>query len=763
MRLIQHTGVPYRTISLPRILAVALALGQTINAISQAEPKTPATTAMKAVVDQVEADWVDARWANTEVGPFLASTILTPRGRVDKGIAIKVGDKAQATVCFNTELLGYNAAWAGGFLNMKANRYGLTSWPDPKGNMIFVNGNAVGWSHNADWNDPRENKRGPLPRQRAKYRGLYRHGERVALHYSVGDTTVLESPWAGEAGGQPFLSRTFEIGATDRSLSCLVVSATDMIAGQVNPTTAKLVNDSRAIWVRALGQGATLGVSGKRILLNIAPGKAKRLAKVLICNSEEGLNQAVTQHATIESPARFTKGGPGIWQPLKTKGVVGKARGAFAIDTIRLPFDNPWKALLFTAGHDFLKDRSALVATVHGDIWRLTGIDATLESVTWTRYATGLFQPLGLKVVNDRGHVIGRDQITRLHDFNGDGEADYYENFNNDVFATGGGHSFNTNLETDSKGNFFFTKCAEGNPHGGTVLRVSADGSKLDVYATGFRNPNGMGVSPHDIVTVGDQQGGWVPETRVDATREGGFYGYIPMHHRANKPQTYDVPFAFVPRVMDNSAGGQLWVPAGHWGALGGKMVHLSYGRCTAMIGIPDRSNKSQGAMINLPGRYLSGAMRGRFNPHDGHMYVSGLRGWQTSAVHDGCFQRLRLVGGPLRLPIDYATTPGRIELTFDTALDRELAEDPESYSLEQWNYLWSSQYGSKDWSILNPKKNGRDPVLIEAAKLKQDNRTVVLTVPGLTKAMQFELKYDMDDAGGELVRGSMAGTINNL
>ena len=39
----------------------------------------------------------------------------------------------------------------------------------------------------------------------------------------------------------------------------------------------------------------------------------------------------------------------------------------------------------------------------------------------------------------------------------------------------------------------------------------------------------------------------------------------------------------------------------------------------------------------------------------------------------------------------------------------------------------------------------------------------LVLAVPGLTKAMQFELKYDMDDANGKLVRGSMAGTINKL
>jgi len=28
---------------------------------------------------------------------------------------------------------------------------------------------------------------------------------------------------------------------------------------------------------------------------------------------------------------------------------------------------------------------------------------------------------------------------------------------------------------------------------------------------------------------------------------------------------------------------------------------------------------------------------------------------------------------------------------------------------------------------------------------------------------MQFQLKYDMDDDDGELVRGTMAGTINEL
>src|SRR5207245_2084227 len=45
--------------------------------------------------------------------------------------------------------------------------------------------------------------------------------------------------------------------------------------------------------------------------------------------------------------------------------------------------------------------------------------------VRWKRFAAGLHQPLGLKIVNDIVYVAGRDQITKLHDLNGDGEADF--------------------------------------------------------------------------------------------------------------------------------------------------------------------------------------------------------------------------------------------------------------------------------------------------------------------------------------------------
>ena len=77
-------------------------------------------------MDQVEADWVDGRWANTEVGPFSYSTSHATgaggQGHRDQGGRQGSGHG----------LLQHRTAWVQrsldqGFLNMKANRYGLTA------------------------------------------------------------------------------------------------------------------------------------------------------------------------------------------------------------------------------------------------------------------------------------------------------------------------------------------------------------------------------------------------------------------------------------------------------------------------------------------------------------------------------------------------------------------------------------------------------------------------------------------------------------
>lgn len=84
---------------------------------------------------------------------------------------------------------------------------------------------------------------------------------------------------------------------------------------------------------------------------------------------------------------------------MKTQGTLGST-APFAVDTLALPHDNPWKSLLCCGGHDFLPDGSLVVCTMQGDVWRVAGIDDTLASLQWRRIAAGLHQPLGLLVVD---------------------------------------------------------------------------------------------------------------------------------------------------------------------------------------------------------------------------------------------------------------------------------------------------------------------------------------------------------------------------
>jgi hypothetical protein len=363
-------------------------------------------------------------------------------------------------------------------------------------------------------------------------------------------------------------------------------------------------------------------------------------------------------------------------------------------------------------------------------------------------------------VVKDQVYVLGRDQITRLHDKNGDGEADFYEPFNNDIMIGDGGHSYATCLETDPDGNFYFIRCAEGTPHGGVVLKVSADGSKLEVVATGFRNPNGLGVGPNGVITAADQQGTWVPETRLDVIKPGGFYGFMPMHKRTVAPKIYDPPLIWIPRVLDNSAGGQVWVPKGEWGPLGGELLHFSYGRCTMMHIVRDGAN---GGVVPLSGRFLSGSCRGRFNSKDGHLYVTGLLGWQTAAIRDGCLQRVRYTGAPIHQPIGMKVCTNGIRLNFSTALDKKIAEDIDSWSAEQWNYKWTSQYGSKDWSVKDPAKQGRDAVSIKKAKLLPNGKDVFLHMEKVLPVHSMAIKYNLDTKEGKIFKGTFHLTVNKV
>lgn len=753
-----------------------------------------------------EQDSVDDRLSQMDVGQFYSATIWTPHEMTLKGIAVRIGEQSEGAILFDTELLRVVCGWSGGtFLEFNPARYGIIGPPKVGKDIAFHSPRQPGWARDGKFDDPRSKPFGPLPRDWAKYRGLHRHGDRVVFEYSVGpkQVIVLESPWLETLDGEKVFSRELEIEASDTKLELLVAE---------RGTPVKLVCDENVATLEQNDGKSPITVTvpphtqAVRLTLYF-PASAKPASSVFSKLDERTRMPRISRRNTEKTALqRLAEPGPPRWtHEITTRGVVSNKDDALVVDTLTLPFDNPHKALMFVSGHDFFASGEpggvsprtsnpkevrgltptgspsgfdAAVCTLHGDVWLVSGIDDKLEKLTWKRFATGLFQPLGLKIVKNQIHVVGRDQITRLHDLNGDGEADWYENFNNDGHVSTNGHEYVTCLETDRDGWFYFVKgnCDGKTDHDGCLLRVSPDGSQLEVVATGFRNANGLGIGPpghdgRDILTVAPQEGEWTPGSAIFEVVRGGFHGYTPSAHRDPAPTEFVQPLCWIPRLQDNSCGGQVWVPPNHWGSLGGQMLHLSYGT-SRMFLVPRetvRDEKSQpivqGATVPLPLAFESGVMRGRFHPRDGHLYVSGLRGWVSNAAKDGCLQRVRAKNEkPLDVPVAFESHRNGVLLRFSDRLDAEAAEDIDNYRVQRWNYRWSAAYGSPELKVSNPREEGRDEVEVLSATLVRDPQrgdAVFLELADLRPVHQLSIQMTLSNVAGQPIERRLDATIH--
>src|SRR5205085_6781083 len=116
---------------------------------------------------------------------------------------------------------------------------------------------------------------------------------------------------------------------------------------------------------------------------------------------------------------------------------------------------------------------------------------------------------------------------------------------------------------------------------------------------------------------------------------------------------------------------------------------------------LADLTQKQPGLAVAVPLdlEFDSGIMRGRVNPKDGQVYLSGLKGWGTTAKQDGCVARVRYTGKPAYLVKDVTLLPHGLRLDFTCPLDAAAAKDAAHYQAEQWGYIYSEKYGSPEMS----------------------------------------------------------------
>ncbi len=661
-----------------------------------------------------------------------------------------------------------------------------------------------------------------LPPDLMRFNGHYVYGRSAVLSYAIKGRDILEMPGAEESDGLPVVRHTLRIESGAEPLTLCVgrysegnwpIDGVFSLVGAGLPDGADRVDGTFAIAggesasgdygefvvAAAVGDTATLRWTideEQRILLNVPASEQAILVNVL--------RSAGTGRGHVESFARLAAraqergkldvpdlsvallGGPRLWRDELHTAItyddvtphydpadyvederrkVAHQHFPYTVDTIALPEPNPWNAWMRMSDLAFFDDGTLAVSTLGGDIWLVEGVEPGSEEARWTRYASGLFEPLGLRVFDGQLYATCRGGIVRLHDLNEDGQADFYENFHSDHEISNGFHAYNFDLHRDEEGNLYYIKPGLYTDYrsAGAVVKVSPDGSSYDLEATGFRVPNGMGQMPDGTLFATDNQGQWVPANKINRIKSGAFYGVF---QSANKDRDdYEKPMMWLPQEFDNSPGNLVYVSDKRFGPLSEKLIVTSFGKGWAYYVMPEVVGETwQGAAAAFPFQFRSGLMRAAVNPNDGQVYVTGLTGWDTESTQQaGCLQRIRYTGDSGAVLIDARTHRDGVSLEFSAPLDSRIAADESLYEVERWNYRRAARYGSDHWSVETPEIEGHDEIAVVDASVSVGGRSIRLKLEDMAAADTIRVRYTLRSHEDEPVVDTIYLTIHTV
>lgn len=598
----------------------------------------------------------------------------------------------------------------------------------------------------------------------ARYAGYYLHGDAVVLRWDLGTGGLLERPslTTSKDGKHSFLLRDFEFSKIvpaelDFTLPEVVglplkpesIARTESNAGLLfirrdegGKSVRHLVLSSISLTARADGGGLRLSrlQPNARMIVATWSGNTADAAA-----AEEGL-KAELKSAT--KPSSLVAGGPSRFpQTLKVSGKLNAdpaASGrAYEIDDIPVPSDNPYHAPMTLSGIAFDAKGTAYISTLVGDVWKVTGLSGNLQQIEWKRFASGLDLPLGIAVVEGVPFVNARRNILKLHDLNGDGEADFIERFNQMDLPTSDatGHD----LQRDAAGNFHFNTLSG-------IYRLSADGKVLTKVGHGSRNPFGLGLRADGLALSDSSEG----ENNGTCTI---FESDSPENAKSSAKLKR---LLHLPRGVDNSPGSRLFLNEPRMGPIGKEMLGISFGAGTWYELLRDVADGTpQAALVPMPGEFSSGSCRLAVNPVDGQVIVTGLDGWGDYGVTEGCLHRIRYTGRDETRISGWKACRNGLELRFNHPVSKP---ETSRFFAQQWNVIDSHQtYGSPEYSVLHPEEIGHDRLEIRSITLLPDRQSIFLEIPTLQPAMCTQVHGLLNDAAGKPVQVDLYATLNRL
>ncbi|NJM93597.1 MAG: DUF1080 domain-containing protein [Cytophagales bacterium] len=420
-------------------------------------------------------------------------------------------------------------------------------------------------------------------------------------------------------------------------------------------------------------------------------------------------------------------------------------------------------------GMDFLPDGRLVVCTWDsvGPVYVLDGFqtgDST--KITVKRIAQGLAEPLGIKVVDGQIYVLQKQELTRLIDHDGDELIDEYQTVCDDWTVTANFHEFAFGLEY--KDGYFYGALATAiqpggaggkaqAPDRGKVVKIGKDDGSIEFVAEGLRTPNGIGLALDDQLFVCDNQGDWLPSSKLLHVQSGAFYNSYAVNPDNKKPVT--LPLVWMPQdEVGNSPSEPTYLNVGPY------QNQIIYGEVTnggiKRVFVEKVNGALQGALFRFSQGLEAGVNRLTWGP-DGGLYVGGI-GVAGNWGQDG-----KLKYGLQRLSYNSKTTFEMLAVRakangFEIEFTEPIAENEwlsaENFLVKHWYYEATPAYGG-------PKK-GTEVLKVKSLTLSPDRKTVFLEITGLKKeyVVYFLIQKPFLSATGQsLWNGECWYTLNNI
>ncbi|MDQ3395561.1 MAG: PA14 domain-containing protein, partial [Bacteroidota bacterium] len=406
-------------------------------------------------------------------------------------------------------------------------------------------------------------------------------------------------------------------------------------------------------------------------------------------------------------------------------------------------------------GMDFLQDGRLVISTWDslGSVFLLDGVQGKdPAAIKVKRIAYGLAEPLGLKVVDNEIYVLQKQELTKLIDHNNDDIIDEYQTVANGWKVSANFHEFAFGL-LYKEGYFYGTLATAINPGGastqpqipdrGKVVKISKDKGTVEFIASGLRTPNGIGFGVDNEIFIADNQGDWLPASKIVHLQEGKWYGSRSVDFKGTANAKETLPVVWLPQdEIGNSPSQPAKLDVGIYKnqMIHGEVTHGGIKRVFA----ENIEGQYQGAVFRFTQGLEAGVNRLVWGP-DGALYIGevGSTGnWGHMGKLKFGLQKMTYNNNVTFEMLSVRAKSDGVEIEFTEPLKAGIGTKASDYEVRQWYYKPTEEYGG-------PKLNDQK-LKVVSVNVSEDRKRVFLKLAGMKAQHMVYLRLNHQNMRSE-------------